>query len=104
MGTVNEKVLSAIIVNSDAGGTMTIRKYLNVLLSNVWEYGEGFNGKRPFGNSGWEWELYTALVSAGLVDGSIDDDGYLDEFEDEAKANKLIFKAIDHIFKEKTND
>ena len=71
----------------------TIREYLKSLLNELWKEGEGFSGKRPFGNSGWENELYEGLVKGGLVKGEINEDGYVDEF-DVAEANKLIFKAI----------
>jgi hypothetical protein len=39
--------------DSDAGDNITIRDYLRILLETLWEEGEGFSGKRPFGNSGW---------------------------------------------------
>lgn len=74
----------------------TIKDYLKALLTELWKEGEGFSGKRPFGNSGWEFEIYTALIVAGVVKGKLDDDGYLDSV-DEKSANKLIFEAIDSL-------
>lgn len=74
----------------------TIREYLKALLTKLWEEGEGFSGKRPFGNSGWEYPLYTALVTKGAVKGSLDEEGYLDTCDHKA-ANKLIFKAIEEL-------
>ena len=74
----------------------TIKDYLKELLLTLWEKGEGFSGKRPFGNSGWEHELYAPLVAAGLVKGKLDEDGYIMSF-DEKKANKLIFEAIESL-------
>ncbi|MFI7630238.1 hypothetical protein [Microbispora rosea] len=71
----------------------TIRDYLIALLALVWDHGEGFNGKRPFGNSGWEWELYAALARAGHLDGKFDEDGYLDDVDD-VTGRKLISEAI----------
>ena len=50
------------------GDTLTIKEYLHKLLSTLWDEGESFNGKRPFGNSGWEYDIYTALVKCGAVD------------------------------------
>lgn len=74
----------------------TIRDYLKTLLYMLWNEGEGFSGKRPFGNSGWEYDLYKALVAAEAVKGSLDEDGYI-ETVDTAQANKLIFKAIEEL-------
>jgi hypothetical protein len=42
--------------DSDAGDNITVRDYLFKILMMVWD--EGFDGKRPFGNSGWDHELY----------------------------------------------
>lgn len=47
----------------------TVREYLVALLAAVWDEGEGFDGKRPFGNSGWEGEVLEALDAAGIPDG-----------------------------------
>jgi hypothetical protein len=71
----------------------TVRGYLIELLLTVWRESEGFSGKRPFGNSSWEYELYTPLVKAGYVTGVLDEDGYLDTF-DRAGADQLISAAI----------
>lgn len=74
----------------------TVRGYLTALLTAVWTEKEGFSGKRPFGNSSWECDLYVPLIKAGAVEGTFDEDGYLDTFtrENEAKAGTLILDAI----------
>jgi len=77
-------------------GVTTIRSYLIRLLSDVWKDGEGFNGKRPFGNSGWESDLMTPLVRAGLVEGKLDEDGYIDSVDDMA-AELLIADTIKYL-------
>ena len=71
----------------------TVKDYLKALLARLWEEGEGFSGKRPFGNSGWEYELYVALVSNGIVRGSLTDDGYIEDC-DVVAVNALIYEAI----------
>jgi hypothetical protein len=86
--------------DSDAGNNLTIRDYLRILLETLWDEGEGFSGKRPFGNSGWEYELYRPLVKHGFVRGTLDEDGYIDTFDADT-ANKLVFDMIRFIFKEK---
>lgn len=61
--------------DSDAGDNITVRDYLFKILMMVWDEGEGFDGKRPFGNSGWDYELYRVLVMNGFTPGKIDNDG-----------------------------
>lgn len=90
-----DAVLAAPPGDNDSGSD-TIRGYLVALLRNLWDEGEGFSGKRPFGNSGWEWDLYAALVRAGFIAGTFDEDGYLDDLssESEGDARALIAAAI----------
>ena len=87
------KAILEIKFDSDAGNGLTIRGYLHELLSKLWQEAEGFSGKRPFGNSGWEYDLYLPLVKHGHVKGDIDEDGFLDEFN-EQEANDLVFELI----------
>jgi hypothetical protein len=74
----------------------TVRGYLKALLRELWREGEGFSSKRPFGNSGWEYDLYEALVAAKAVAGSLDEDGRINEVDEKA-ANALILEAIDSL-------
>ena len=77
----------------------SIREYLFQLLITLWNEGEGFSGKRPFGNSGWEYDLLTPLVEMGVIDGVIDEDGYLeDAYEVGKEGFPLIRELIHYIF------
>ena len=64
-----KKLAAALEVrfDSDAGDDLTVRQYLRELLSTLWEKGESFDGKRPFGNSGWEYDIYIALAKAKFI-------------------------------------
>jgi hypothetical protein len=88
--------------DSDAGDNITIRDYLHAQLQTLWKEGESFSGKRPFGNSGWAWDLYLPLVMGGFVKGVIyyDEDGEYDcfEVEDKVAAKKYILQLIKAIF------
>lgn len=88
-------VLDIKMQENDAAA-ITIKDYLKALLTTLWSEGEGFSGKRPFGNSGWEHELYVALVAAGAVQGKLDEEGCLDTVDHES-ANELIFQAIESL-------
>lgn len=88
-------ILETPMFVNDAGAA-TVGDYLAALFKIVWEQGE--NGiKRPFGNSGWQYEVYQALVAAGHVPGKLDEHGYLDEVNDRA-ADQLIGQAITAAF------
>jgi hypothetical protein len=95
-GPTPAQVLACPMRDNDADAS-TIREYLIALLAVVWDEGEGFSGKRPFGNSSWEYDLYAALVKAGWISIVYDESGYyVREFEDaeRRKANRLIAEAI----------
>jgi hypothetical protein len=80
----------------DAGSNITMRDYLHELLVTLWQDGEGFSGKRPFGNSGWEWDLYAPLIRGGYVDGVLDSDGRIETLTQSNRdgADAFIFEMI----------
>ena len=63
----------------------------------VWKEGECFNGKRPFGNSGWEYDLYIPLAKANYIKALFDEEGHVSEI-DEKSANKIIADVINYQF------
>lgn len=73
-------------------GAKTLREYLQRLLSELWREEECFSGKRPFGNSGWQWDVYRELVAANLVNGQLDEDGNLDDFDSDA--GEVLMQAV----------
>ena len=62
-----EWALDNVRFDSDAGDDLTCREYLCALLRVLWREQEGFSGKRPFGNSGWEWDMEDALREAACI-------------------------------------
>lgn len=77
----------------------TVGEYLGLLLSTLWLQAEGFSSKRPFGNSDWQWAVYTTMIKAGLASGSVYlEDGWEEivEFDQEARlaADEIILQAI----------
>lgn len=89
------RVLDLSMPENDARAA-TIREYLLQLLRALWREESGFSGKRPFGNSDWQYDLYIPLHKAGLIDGRLDEDGYVEEMDHEAGA-RLILAAIDEL-------
>lgn len=92
-----EEILNTPIGSDDFPDCLTVKDYFYSLLYKLWEEGEGFNGKRPFGNSGWEYDLYKPLLVCGAVSGRLDEDGCIEDVDTKA-ADALVFKLIDHVF------
>jgi hypothetical protein len=90
---IGQAVLSCPMEENDAEAK-TVGDYLRKLLKLVWHDEEGFDGKRPFGNSGWQTEVYKALIKADLVSGHLDSDGDI-EYADEQGMDRLIYLAIE---------
>lgn len=78
------RALDGFRFDSDAGEGLTVREYFRELLATLWSEGECFSGKRPFGNSSWDYELYSALIANGCIGGALDENGYLDSVEEGA--------------------
>jgi len=74
-------------------GKITIRDWLEKILTKLMDEEDSFSSKYPFGDSDWNYDLPYALVKAGVVKGEIDDDGEVLECEDFPKAKKII-KAL----------
>jgi hypothetical protein len=87
-----QQVLDLPLPNDDSG-TLTVRSYLIALLMKVWREGADFNGRRPFGYSGWRYDVYAPMIRAGMVRGSFDNFGYVEDC-DTVMAERLILAAI----------
>lgn len=85
-------VLAARMEPNDADAE-TVREYLAALACQVWIEGEGFSGKRPFGNSDWYHDLQMACWLAGYVPGPRPEDGYGFTREQSELIDRLIVKA-----------
>lgn len=90
--TTNE-ILGLLVGGYDFPKKMTIRGYLKELLVTLWNEAENFSGKRPFGNSDWQYDLYIPLIRAKIIKGKLDEDGYVEECDTEA-GDKIIKKCI----------
>jgi hypothetical protein len=73
--TPSPREVLALSMEDNDSGADTIGGYLVALLAALWEEGEDFGGKRPFGNSGWQFDLYGVLVKAEIITGAIDEHG-----------------------------
>lgn len=94
---MNYKDYAKIPMQENDAGAKTIGEYLKILLLTLWDKEEGFSGKRPFGNSGWQYEVYTALISAKVVNGKLDECGYVDDV-DYHTADNVVREIIIGVF------
>lgn len=97
-----QQVLDLKLPENDAEAE-TVREYLTALLTEVWSGEEDFNGKKAFGNGGWQEEVYVPLALAGLVKADIDRHGQID-YIDYAEGEALILAAIGFMGRKETVD
>lgn len=90
---INPQHILSLPVFRDGRYDGNIGDYLRALLTLVWTKREGFSGKRPLGDSGWEYDLYKPLVVAGIVSGTVDEDGDVYDIDRDA-ADQIILEAI----------
>lgn len=74
---------------TDLQKKVTIQEFFKIMLFKLWQNPDMFNGKRPFGNSGWEMDLEIALLDNYVIKGIKNKDGYWDKWDRE-EANKII--------------
>ena len=78
----------------DLDREVTLKEYFRELIITLWEEGEGFSGKRPFGNSGWEYRVHYALLDNGIIKGKRDEyNEYWEEY-DRQKADEIILNYL----------
>lgn len=75
------KLLDLQMNNSCYSEGFTLRHFFLELLSTLWQEDERFSGKRPFGNSGWRYDVYAVLIRNGLIAGSLDSDNFVKEVD-----------------------
>ena len=86
-------VLDYRFESGDLDHVVSVREYFKEILKVLWKEGELFSGKRPFGNSGWQYDIYAVLIKGGFISGKLDSDGYVDEMDIKA-ADKFILNQI----------
>lgn len=89
-----EEVLSIKMKKKDNdAGAASIREYMQKLLTELFIEQESFSGKRPFGNSGWIFDIYRDMLRAGAINGKLDEEGCVEACDSE-KADELLMLAI----------
>lgn len=89
-----KELLNITFESRDLGRTLTLREYFVELLRTLWREDDQFSGKRPFGNSGWQWDVYIGLGKhvPNLV--IYDAEGEVEDY-DEKECERMIRMALD---------
>jgi len=91
-----KEILELEIRNDDTERVSTIREYLKELVALVITEEEGFSGKKPWGNSDWQYSLGAALVRAGAIEGTSEAEMEAGEYYfDRSEMKKAIVSAIE---------
>lgn len=67
MNVTGRMVLDVPLDEEDPSGASTVGGYLLALLLALWQQGEYFSSKRPFGYSSWQGDIRRVLGDAGLI-------------------------------------
>lgn len=98
MKPIDKNALDLVIREYDDGCSdqTTIRDYLKELLCALVNEEENFSAKRPFGNSGWLWNLFIPLIQEGYISGELEcEDDICDIVEiDLPEAKKFLTELI----------
>lgn len=68
-----EEILNLTFYSNDLHRTVTVREFFIELLKKLFEDMECFSGKRPFGNSDWDYDLYNLFLQNNLIEESYED-------------------------------
>jgi len=79
--------------SNDLDKNLSIKEYLKTLLETLWEEKECFDGKRPFGNSSWDYDIIRCLIKNNVIEGTLDEDGNVDIYDSE-DSDKIIMRVI----------
>lgn len=81
---LNERDILALPMPKNDARAETIGQYIMMVAGKLFAEQDEFSGKRPFGNSGWIFEVYEALIRGGVLEGSFDEDGYIEKCDTNA--------------------
>lgn len=81
---------------------LSLREYLRLMLSELWQRHSDFDGKRPYGFSGWKFDVYKAMILGGFLEGTLDADGFVQTLskEDREQADIMIWEEIWRVFRD----
>lgn len=88
-----DEILELPVMRWDLCDTLSMREYFERLIIKLWDDPIGFNAYRPYGNSGWKWDVYVTLIKHKVIEGELDEDGCVKEVNEKA-ASKFVAEEI----------
>ena len=95
-GKIAERDILALPMKANDASAETIGQFLMMVGAKVFLDQEDFSGKRPFGNSGWIYDVYEALIQGDALEGTLDEDGYVKEC-DSREAEAVVACLFDYL-------
>lgn len=89
-----DEILDLPVKRHDLGATLSMRGFFERLFIKLWEEAEGFNSKRPYGNSGWKYDVYATLIKHGVIEGELDEDGCVKQLDEEMASNYVVNEIL----------
>lgn len=86
-------ILDLKFKSEDLNKELSIREFFFILMKLLWIEQDGFDSKRPFGNSSWDVDVIVCLIKNNIIKGRIGEDGYLEEY-DNNEVNKVVINQI----------
>jgi hypothetical protein len=85
------QVAEVEIDSFELGERITVKEYFKAILRRMIE-----DPLDPFALLDWQEEVYPALVRVGAVDGELDEDGIIKEFDQNA-ADQILLKIVESL-------
>lgn len=92
-----EEILKLPIRRHDINAAVPLGEFFYELFIKLWIENEAFSAKRPWGNSGWDYDVYATLIKHGVITGQLDEDGYVDKLDEEYAKAFVKFNILDPI-------
>jgi hypothetical protein len=93
---LTERDILALPMKTNDAGAETIGQFIMMVGAKVFLHQDGFSGKRPFGNSGWVYDVYEVLITSGVLEGTLDEDGYVEDC-DSREAEAVVARLFDYL-------
>lgn len=82
-----EEILELPVMRHDLGSEISMRYFFERLFCDLWKKEANFDSKRPWGNSGWKWDIYVTLIKHNVIPGKLDEYGYVEEVDSKSASD-----------------
>ena len=72
--------INDMVIDSKDFGKVRLEDLFKKMLLKLWTEGEGFDVV----DGGWQFDVYKALIENGCINGTIDEDGFVEDVDEKA--------------------